>query len=82
MVLLGGYHCIGNYTTNPITTKQLFPLDSAAVYDTVSGRWREQRLIGNPVPLPRIYHSAVTSKSSWAIQKAGEYSFLKMSSIS
>ncbi|KAI7877434.1 hypothetical protein K492DRAFT_218903 [Lichtheimia hyalospora FSU 10163] len=61
MVILGGYACVGNYTTNPTTTKSLFPLNEAVIYDSIHGTWHSQRLIGSIIPDARTYHTAVTS---------------------
>lgn len=53
MVVLGGMH--GN-------TTDLYSLDHALIYDTVHSAWSTQTLRGQPLPSPRMHHSAVTSK--------------------
>ncbi|ORY95362.1 hypothetical protein BCR43DRAFT_515489 [Syncephalastrum racemosum] len=72
LVLLGGYHCVGNYTTNPTLDKDLFPMTSATVFDTHSGQWREQPLQGASIPAPRIYHSAVADKNDRIVVCGGQ----------
>ncbi|CAO3597021.1 unnamed protein product [Absidia cylindrospora] len=62
LVILGGYHCVGNYTTNPVMPKVLVPLDHATVYNTMTQAWTNQSLSGLVVPEPRAYHSAITTK--------------------
>ncbi|KAG0177126.1 Leucine-zipper-like transcriptional regulator 1 [Apophysomyces sp. BC1021] len=66
MVILGGYDCIGNYTTNPILNKTLAAMDTALVFDTTTGAWRNQSIGGLIYPSPRIYHTAVTSQDGVA----------------
>lgn len=61
MVVLGGYDCIGNYTTNPVIHKTLVGLNHAMVYNTWTQLWSNQTLRGH-APGPRTYHTAVTSK--------------------
>ncbi|KAI8143697.1 hypothetical protein BJV82DRAFT_712826 [Fennellomyces sp. T-0311] len=72
MVLLGGYRCVGNYTSNAAMNKSLFPLDHAAVFDTITAEWRNQSLGGNIIPDARTYHSAVTTQDNWIIICGGQ----------
>ncbi|KAI8327968.1 hypothetical protein BC941DRAFT_445973 [Chlamydoabsidia padenii] len=62
MVVLGGYDCVGNYTTNPVISKTLVSLDHALIYNTWTQTWSNQTLQGDTIPEPRTYHSAVTTK--------------------
>ncbi|KAI8099213.1 uncharacterized protein BX664DRAFT_381806 [Halteromyces radiatus] len=62
LVILGGYPCIGNYTTNPVLPKTLISLDHAVIYDTNAQVWYNQTIGGPIIPEARTYHSSVTTK--------------------
>ncbi|KAG2218834.1 hypothetical protein INT45_007601 [Circinella minor] len=72
MVLLGGYQCVGNYTTNSLITKSLFSMDQAVVYNTITNQWRNQSLGGINIPDARTYHSSVTTKENQIIICGGQ----------
>ncbi|CAO3652337.1 unnamed protein product [Cunninghamella echinulata] len=72
LVILGGYICIGNYTTNPILPKLLFKLDNTIIYNTIQQSWSNQTLYGDIIPSPRTYHSAITTKGDKIVICGGQ----------
>ncbi|CAO3650971.1 unnamed protein product [Cunninghamella blakesleeana] len=72
LIILGGYSCIGNYTTNPVLPKTLFTLDNSIIYNTIHQSWSNQTLNGDIIPSPRTYHSAVTVKGDKIVICGGQ----------
>jgi hypothetical protein len=65
MVILGGYDCSISEKEN----KQLYHFDKATIFDTYTKRWYDQPIDGSYKPLPRAYHTAVTSKNRIYVYK-------------
>lgn len=60
MVILGGYDC-SNSSLLTQTTKSLFSLNKAVIYDSKLNRWYEKTLNGE-IPHARTFHTAVKCK--------------------
>jgi hypothetical protein len=66
MIVLGGFECTNVSFISP-SDKILYPLDSAAVFDTLTNQWHDQPLAGTQIPNARTFHTAVKSNASGII---------------
>lgn len=66
MIVLGGYDCTNTSFISP-EDKMLYPLDKAAIYNTITNQWYEQPLGGITIPHARAFHTAVKSNLSGII---------------
>lgn len=60
MVILGGYDC-SNSSLLTRTTKSLFSLNKAVIYDTKLNKWYDKTLNGE-IPHARTFHTAIKCK--------------------